>query len=1499
MADVDFHHYQITKALFIGEGATVVSCIEHYLACGHKVQGIISADSQLTDWADENNIPFFLIKSGSSSFPSLVELKDHLENTEDVDYLFSVANSVPIPFAVIQLIKRSCYNFIEGPPWLNFHSCLLELKQPFVTTQWVKIEADISPSHVVHSQSITVERNDSGFSLAQKIFESAFTGFIEILADLETNQSPNSSIKNVEWPQYSNELKLGNTWIHWGMEASKIARRVRTLSLAPITNFLGLLKFKIGSSIYILHSCEALHDEQIPVSNGDPGQVLKVSEHDIVIATAKGALRVTEASTLTGEVVSFPDLAELAQDSMDGGGNDFDETQNTIAQKWIQSAHKNEPARLTQLLDSKTFEFANHWNRSSRNLHLLDPEQNEMRFYFGELLSIPIWAPHFGNHFEACSWLSGTLANFLFRIGGQSEITVPVSCDSFYPSDKAWNQLVCPFIPVHWNLDAQSPIQDGWWKHRGEILRSASLGPFLMDIFLRSELLAKGSGKHFSDFIQIYVGSLSNLDSFPSSPKLGLEQLPSGHFRFFSDPSYFSTETSQALSRAFESFFNSLSDSPGLEIPFLNLGRQGNVRRLDPEFDFDVPASSTILDFIESQAKRYPDSIAITDPASEITYDELWVKAGKIVDLLLTFKIAPGTQIGISMDRSVDYVISMVGILRTGCCFVPLAKGLPLERIGDMIDSSCIEHVIVENTSTSYLRDLTQKIKLITFSDLEDTHFLHRDTLVPAYDYASPAYIIFTSGSSGKPKPVLVGHRELVHHCLSFSKALSLSSETKVLQFAGLGFDVSIEEIIPTLAMGAHLVMRDDVKTASVHGFWEFVSKHQINLLNLPTAFWYALVDESKASHIPESVSDVIIGGEKVHSSYLKKWFSLSKNHITLWNGYGPTETTITASLLPILKPSEDLEAEDTVSIGYGLGCCDIFVIDHFGKPLPSGIPGEILITGQGVSRGYFGLAEQTRKSFVESPMIGASVEHGRAYKSGDYGCILSNNALQFLGRIDKQVKIRGFRIEIADVEKNIERHPEIQNAVVILFSKSSQDTQSLAGFIKLRNGSEAVAESIREDLKELMPEYMVPTSLNIIDTWPRNINGKIDTKHLTKLVLDNFNQHSDLTENPSFNETESKIYTIWSKALDRQNIGLNDSFFELGGDSLGAMKIMSQLKDQFGTSVSISHFYDNPSIKLLADFINKESSARGSDSNANKSLNSETDAPIIIHLNQSDKSHPLFILPGGAGGDIEIFIYRELARNLGDDLDIYTFQPLRHGMEKFPFDSVDDCVNEIYKELVKVQPQGPYFIIGDCIGSVLAFEIVSKLEAKGESISVVSLLDTQPGYHAKALNNDLKSPIQKLLSSNPWFGRLERYVEYGIGLLSTPPSKWSTYFSDLKAQRRKHHDMMVQTQSSGSNLVESQLPEALGMTFFELLCRHDPPKINADLDDYLPDSKKDMPMEMTWNSQSSGAYSQFFYSEKKESDYIGRTFDYLKERKSECVTVLRRRLIKNGLLKG
>ncbi|ELR97621.1 non-ribosomal peptide synthetase [Gloeocapsa sp. PCC 73106] len=569
-----------------------------------------------------------------------------------------------------------------------------------------------------------------------------------------------------------------------------------------------------------------------------------------------------------------------------------------------------------------------------------------------------------------------------------------------------------------------------------------------------------------------------------------------------------------------------------------------------------------IQQLFEVQVEKTPEAIAVIFEDHKVTYSQLNQKANQLANYLIKLGVKPNELIGIYLERSVEMIIAVLGILKAGCAYVPLDTNYPQQRLDYILKETQIRFLLSHhNLKPSYPQ--IQVIYLDT--DWEIIAAYNNSNLNSTFSSRNLAYIIYTSGSTGQPKGVMIEHRSLVSFTEWAMKHYQLSSNDKILQFASLSFDVAAEEIYPSLSSGGTLVLRTEEMMTDLVRFSQELA---LSILNLPTAYWHQLNDESEKLNLklPSNIRLVITGGEKVIQSHHYDYF---KNSAQLINAYGPTETTIGATSGYI---TSDL-AE--IPIGYPIDRIQTYIVDRYLQPVPIGVAGELLIEGVQLARGYFNRPDLTAEKFIPNPFTSAQGE--RLYKTGDKARYLPDGRIEYLGRLDNQVKIRGFRVELGEIEAVLAQHPDISSCIALTYR------QQIVAYI-ISHGDLNISD-LRAFLAEKLPNYAIPAYFVFLESFPLTVNGKIDRRNLPEPNLAN-----ELNYIAPRSPVEEIIAGIWANILAVEQVGIEDNFFELGGHSLLATQAISRMRDALDLEIPLKNLFKFPTVASFTQNLTQNS---------------------------------------------------------------------------------------------------------------------------------------------------------------------------------------------------------------------------------------------------------------------------------------------------------------------
>ena len=618
------------------------------------------------------------------------------------------------------------------------------------------------------------------------------------------------------------------------------------------------------------------------------------------------------------------------------------------------------------------------------------------------------------------------------------------------------------------------------------------------------------------------------------------------------------------------------------------------------------PLEQTYQSLFESRMQKYKNSQAVSFKGEFLTYENLNIKVNQFAEYLRTQGVTKNSPVGICMDRSLTAVVSMLGIVKAGGAYMPIDPDYPVDRKKFMLDDSGAKILLTDEHLINSLPETDAEIIYPATNWDELTKGISGTSNISNINSPEDTfYIIYTSGSTGKPKGVQITHRNILNHNFSVIRDFALNANDRVMQFGSISFDLSAEEIFPTLLIGAELFLRTDEVLSSMKQFLNFVNTNKISVLDLPTAFWHEFVDSLKDNSMPKSVKLVIIGGEKASSEKMRRWLDYTKSKVRLLNTYGPTETTIIASMC---ECSESM-ISDEFPIGRPIANTQLYILDQFLQQVPVGVSGELYIGGENVGKGYLNRPDLTSEKFISDPF--SQNKNDRLYKTGDLVKYRPDGNINFVGRVDTQVKIRGFRIEPGEIESAMLSLDSVKDVTVIV--REEQSDKVLTAYYVLHVHGRENTEDLKSSMQELLPDYMIPALFMELDKIPLTPNGKVDKKNLPLPNTDNLYSNTEFVSPET--KTEKRIAKIFSEVLHIKKVSLEDSFFALGGHSLSALQVVSRLDKTFKQKCQVSTIFDNPSIKKLAEHIENSTVVSPED---NKITRYET--PGIIPLSFSQK---------------------------------------------------------------------------------------------------------------------------------------------------------------------------------------------------------------------------------------------------------------------------------------
>jgi len=591
-------------------------------------------------------------------------------------------------------------------------------------------------------------------------------------------------------------------------------------------------------------------------------------------------------------------------------------------------------------------------------------------------------------------------------------------------------------------------------------------------------------------------------------------------------------------------------------------------------FDFNSTEKevkdNTIHGLFEEMVEVNADKTALVYKNDHFTYSELNKRANRLAHRLMIEGVGSEDIIGLMVNRGIELVVGMLAILKAGCAYLPLDPNYPSKRLEYMLCDSKTKILLAESGLENKVKFQGKVINI----DNDGAYDLIDENPEVLVNGKNLAYMIYTSGSTGRPKGVMMEHKGLANVKCTLQEIVGVNSSDSTVQFASSSFDASVWEIAMGILTGGTLYIVEKETIGDYEKFVEFINKNNITIATLPPTY----ITNIEPSDV-KSLRTLITAGSATNFDLVRKW----KDAVVYINGYGPTESTVCATLYRV---KDDFEKHASVPIGKPIFNTKIFILDSKNRLLPAGIPGELCISALGLARGYFDRPELTAEKFIENPFVeeykdcGIELSDLRLYRSGDLARWLPDGNIEFLGRIDHQVKIRGFRIELGEIEEQLLSADGIKQAVVIDREDSKGEKYICAYYV---SDSELSAGDLRNYLSKELPEYMLPSFFVRLDKIPVTVNDKVDRKALPDPLEGVYMETS--YEAPR-NETEKKMAKLFEEILEVENIGIRNNFFELGGHSLKATVLISRIHKEFNVKVPLKEVFNRPTVEGMCSFI-------------------------------------------------------------------------------------------------------------------------------------------------------------------------------------------------------------------------------------------------------------------------------------------------------------------------
>ncbi|MFD6280074.1 amino acid adenylation domain-containing protein [Streptomyces sp. NPDC060209] len=728
----------------------------------------------------------------------------------------------------------------------------------------------------------------------------------------------------------------------------------------------------------------------------------------------------------------------------------------------------------------------------------------------------------------------------------------------------------------------------------------------------------------------------------------------------------------------------------------------------------DLPAAATASDPVASlpadavlhrafveQAGRTPEALAVVAADRTLTYGELAAESARVAAQLTSRGLGRASRVAVVMEKGWEQAVACLGILRAGAAYVPVDPGWPTRRVADVLVSAGVTEALTQpRTAGGVVWPEGVGVTAIEASGGDDAPpSAVRDVEVGPGDLA---YVIYTSGSTGVPKGVMIEHGPAVNTVQDVNDTLGCTAEDRVLALSALNFDLSVYDLFGPLSVGGAVVIPAPDDAREPADWLRLMAEWGVTVWNSVPALMAMLTEyagSAPAADLPASpLRAVLMSGDWIPVSLPGEVRALFPG-ARQWSLGGATEASIWSILHPITPQDSELP-----SIPYGRAMRNqhVYVGDGLMLPRPCWVPGEILIAGAGLARGYLGDPERTARSFPTDPATGA-----RRYRTGDWGRLLPSGEIEFLGREDMQVKVGGHRIELGDIEAAMLACPGVRGAVA--GTHGERNRARLTAQVLLEPGAGLAAADLKRLLTERVPAYMVPTTVTVRESFPLTVNGKVDRAALAALAEDTAVEQQ--MEAPADLE-EKLLLGIWQDffAVQQESaeLSVTDNFFELGGDSLGAVRLMSVLRRETGVRLPVSVLFGAPTVRDLARRLRTAREETGEDRGR----------AVVVPVRTTGEAVPL-VFAHPVGGDV--LCYVELSRALGEEQPFYALQSPDHDGAA---PTLGELVHGYADALVREVASDRYRLGGWSMGGVLALELARELIARGHTVDLVAAVD-------------------------------------------------------------------------------------------------------------------------------------------------------------------------------
>lgn len=1156
---------ETTSCFVMGNGRIIVDAVKILRGEGFDVRGILSTDKSVLSWAKKEKIDCSRSDGELEAFLS----------EEPFDYLFSINNPKVLTETIFSIPVKCAINFHDAPlpryGGVNALYWAIINRETSWAVTWHVIDHQIDTGPIIKQIPVEIQEDDTVITLGLRCTETGLDGLKKLIPELQKDKFLIVE-QNSEERSYNDRMKRESPGgvMDWSKSAEALEAEHRALRFGPVYNPIQCLKVILGDSVVLPSHVSVVSNS----ADEDFGTVLEITDTAITIQASGGSLCLEGLSDMEGREVSPRQFEELGSIKKGDPLKLLSQNEKQRLQKLEQISIRGEYFWRKRLSGLLPVSFQKELKSSKGQT-----QEFEMRSLAVDHISLSRSSGQFADPILIAAW-----GAFIGRVLNESQFDIVLVPNAKNLHGDIEKSMFSEALPFRILLKDGEPISSLTERIDRRLKLREKLPLISKDLLIRHPHLSNVKAEGDLDGLPLGIVFCDDEEEEIeiSGFQAVLRVVRNAGIDFVWDRSVLNDEQVNGVASAFETFLEHFLQNPnGLldNLPLVDKARGAEVIELGRGDEVDPSCLVPAHQMFEEHVFDRPNEIAIQQGDETQTFSELNERANILAHHLVSIGIGSEKKVGILMERSINSVVSILAVLKAGGAYVPLDVAYPEERLQMMISDADLVAII---TQSGLKIHLPKSVEVVAIDQIQDS--------ARAADSGSNlqlevkpdqlAYVIFTSGSSGKPKGVQIEHRSLSNYALAASEEYGIGKEDRVLQFASLSFDSSVEEIFCTLCSGARLVLRTDSTISSFSSFVSDCDRWAVTIIPLPTAFWHSLVAHWKIDSFifPESVKTVILGGEAMSSNHLSTWNDLVGKKVRLINGYGPTEVTVVATTFDVT--GFDNTAGTMIPIGRPLAGYETYIVDRFLNLLPPGVEGELCVGGLGLARGYLNQPEETRQRFISSPF--EDCQAARLYRTGDRVVQLRCGRIVFLGRIDEQLKVRGFRLEPKEIEDKLCNMPGIKECAVTALQSPNGQNKLVAYFVPVDLEGSPDSEAIQVHMKACLPEYMVPQQFVKLEQIPLTANGKVDFKNIAKelpvTAAETLGQSQPLTEG------QRVMIAVWKELFEHVDFGLDDSFFKVGGHSLLATQLISRLHTRYSREVSIRDIFDYQTIRALTN---------------------------------------------------------------------------------------------------------------------------------------------------------------------------------------------------------------------------------------------------------------------------------------------------------------------------